>query len=223
MLSADDQQALWLSLKLAGVSTTLLLLLGTALALWLEQARGWWVSLVQALIALPLVLPPTVLGFYLLLGFSPTGPIGRFSAALGMPQLSFSFTGLVLASIVYSLPFAVQPLLQSFRTVGKAQLELASSLGAGPFDRFFSVRLPLCKHGYLVAGLLCFAHCLGEFGVALMVGGSIPGETRLLSLQLYDHVESLQWQQAHQLALLLLCGCSLLLWLLLRAQRQAYA
>jgi len=204
MLEAADFTAFTLTLKLAGVSTLILLCLGTPLAWWLSQTRTRGKSAVEALIALPLVLPPTVLGFYLLLALSPTGPIGSTLNSLGLPSLAFSFSGLVLGSVIYSLPFVVQPLQTSFVAVGRRPLEVAATLGAGPLDRFLNIVLPMSKFGYLTAIVLGFAHTMGEFGVVLMIGGNIPGETRVASIAIYDHVEVLEYAQAHTLSVGLL-------------------
>ncbi|MCH7672239.1 MAG: molybdate ABC transporter permease subunit [Proteobacteria bacterium] len=204
MLEATDFTAFTLTLKLAGVSTLILLCLGTPLAWWLSQTRTRGKSVVEALIALPLVLPPTVLGFYLLLALSPTGPVGSTLNSLGLPSLAFSFSGLVLGSVIYSLPFVVQPLQTSFVAVGRRPLEVAATLGAGPLDRFLNIVLPMSKLGYLTAIVLGFAHTMGEFGVVLMIGGNIPGQTQVLSIAIYDHVEALEYSQAHWLAGLLL-------------------
>ena len=204
MLEAADFTAFTLTLKLAGVSTLILLCLGTPLAWWLSQTRNRGKSVVEALIALPLVLPPTVLGFYLLLALSPTGPVGSTLNSLGLPSLAFSFSGLVLGSVIYSLPFVVQPLQTSFVAVGRRPLEVAATLGAGPLDRFLNIVLPMSKLGYLTAIVLGFAHTMGEFGVVLMIGGNIPGQTQVLSIAIYDHVEALEYSQAHWLAGLLL-------------------
>ena len=204
MLEAADFTAFTLTLKLAGVSTLILLCLGTPLAWWLSQTRTRGKSVVEALIALPLVLPPTVLGFYLLRALSPTGPVGSTLNSLGLPSLAFSFSGLVLGSVIYSLPFVVQPLQTSFVAVGRRPLEVAATLGAGPLDRFLNIVLPMSKLGYLTAIVLGFAHTMGEFGVVLMIGGNIPGQTQVLSIAIYDHVEALEYSQAHWLAGLLL-------------------
>ena len=204
MLEATDFNAFVLTLKLAAVSTLILILLGTPLAWWLSQTRSRVKSAVEALIALPLVLPPTVLGFYLLLALSPTGPIGSLLDWVGLPSLAFSFRGLVLGSVIYSLPFVVQPLQTSFVALGKRPLEVAATLGAGPLDRFLNIVLPMSKLGYLTAIVLGFAHTMGEFGVVLMIGGNIPGQTQVLSIAIYDHVEALEYSQAHWLAGLLL-------------------
>lgn len=193
-----------LSLRLAAVTTCWLLVLGMPLAWWLARTRWRGKPLLEALVALPLVLPPTVLGFYLLLLLSPRGPVGRLWAGLGGEPLVFSFTGLVVGSILYSFPFVVQPLQASFAAVGKAPLEAAATLGAGPLDRLVTVALPLARRGLLTATVLGFAHTLGEFGVVLMLGGNIPGRTRVVSIEIYDRVEALDYAAAHRLSLLLL-------------------
>ena len=220
MLNSPDLIAFWLTVKLAATTTAILLMLGTPLAWWLAQTRSRWRGPIEAIIALPLVLPPTVLGFYLLLALSPTGPIGSTLAALGLPSLAFSFWGLVLGSVIYSLPFVVQPLQNSFSTIGSALLEAAATLGARPFDRFISIVLPLSKLGYLTALVLGFAHTMGEFGVVLMIGGNIPGQTQVLSIAIYDHVESLQYGQAHWLAAVLLLLSFLVLLLVYSLNRR---
>ncbi len=199
-----DLQALWLTLKLAAVSTLLLLALGGPLAWWLARTRARWASLIESLVALPLVLPPTVLGFYLLLMLRPGGwP--------GLDGLAFSFGGLVLGSVIYSLPFAVQPLRQAFAAVPQELLDAGATAGAGPLARFFELVIPLSRPGIVSAASLAFAHTLGEFGVVLMIGGSIPGETRVLSIALFEHAEALDFVAAHQLAAILLIGSWLLL------------
>lgn len=220
MLSQADLAALLITLRLAGTTTVILLLCGTPLAWWLATTRSRARTAVEAVIALPLVLPPTVLGFYLLLAFSPDGPIGATTAALGLPSMAFSFWGLVLGSAIYSLPFVVQPLQNSFSSLGKAPLEVAATLGAGPLDRFLSVVLPLSKMGYLTAAVLGFAHTLGEFGVVLMIGGNIPGQTQVLSIAIYDHVEALEYSQAHWLAGGLLVSSFLVLLMIYGANRK---
>jgi len=197
-------QPLWLSVQLAAITTLLLLLLATPIAWWLGQVSSRWKPLVQAIVALPIVLPPTVLGFYLLIVLGPAGPLGSWWVQLTGQALTFSFTGLVIASCVYSLPFAVQPLAVAFESLGKGRLEAAWTLGAGRLDAFLSVALPLSMRGYLGAAVLSFAHTLGEFGVVLMVGGNIPGETRVVSIAIYDQVESLNYAAAHRLSALLL-------------------
>jgi molybdate transport system permease protein len=195
-----DPGPVWLTLQLAAVTTVLLLLLGTPLAWWLTRTRSRLKPVVEAVTALPLVLPPTVLGFYLLIMLSPTSPLGGFWVALTGDTLTFSFTGLVVASVLYSLPFMVQPLESAFGSVGRGPVEAAQSLGASPLDAFVSVVTPLAARGYLTACVLTFAHTLGEFGVVLMVGGNIPGETRVVSIAIYEHVETLRYTEAHVLA-----------------------
>ena len=200
MLDADDLQALRLTAELASVTTALLLLLGTPIAWWLARTRSRLKSAVAALVALPLVLPPTVIGFYLLMLMGPEGPVGRFTSMLGLGLLPFTFWGLVVASILHSLPFVVQPLHQAFEALGARPLEVAATLRASPWDRFVTVALPLARPGFLTAAVLGFAHTVGEFGVVLMIGGNIPGVTRVVSVQIYDHVEALEYAQAHWLA-----------------------
>ena len=195
-----DIEPVWLTLRLALVSTLVLLLLGTPLAWWLARTSSAWKQPVAALVALPLVLPPTVLGFYLLILLGPKGPLGRSAEAFGLGPLVFSFTGLVLGSVAYSLPFVVQPIQNALEAMGRRPLEVAATLRAGPWDRFFTVALPLARPGFLTAATLGFAHTVGEFGVVLMIGGAIPGETRVLSIAIYDHVESMEYAQAHWLA-----------------------
>jgi molybdate transport system permease protein len=192
--------AVVLTLKLASITTGLLLLLGTPLAWWLASTRSWLKPAVGALVALPLVLPPTVIGFYLLVAMGPQGPVGQFTQALGLGLLPFSFAGLVVGSVFYSLPFVVQPLQNAFEAIGARPLEAAATLRASPLDTFFSVVLPLARPGYLSATVMGFAHTVGEFGVVLMIGGNIPNTTRVLSVQIYDHVEALEYSQAHWLA-----------------------
>ena len=203
-MNADSWQTAWLTLELAGTTALILLLIGTPLAWWLATTASRWRTLVRTLVALPLVLPPTVLGFYLLLLFSPRHGPGQWLAALGLPALAFSFSGLVLASVIYSLPFTVQPLVSAFSAIGRRPFEVAATLGAGPLDRFFSVALPLARPGLFSAFVLTFAHTIGEFGVVLMVGGNLPGQTRVLSIAIYDQVESLHYSQAHWMSALLL-------------------
>ena len=199
-LSSDDLAAIVLTLELAATTTLVLLLLGTPLAWWLAHTHSRWRGAIGALVALPLVLPPTVIGFYLLVAMGPQGAVGQFVQWLGLPQLTFSFAGLVIGSIVYSLPFTVQPLQRAFESLGRRPLEAAATLGAGPLDRFFSVVLPLARPGFITAAVLTFAHTVGEFGVVLMLGGNIPGVTRVVSVQIYDHVEAMEYTQAHWLA-----------------------
>ena len=196
--------ALWLSVKLAAITTLILLVVGTAIAWWLANTRSRAKPVIQSLVALPIVLPPTVMGFYLLILLGPYGAIGGWWVELTGSALTFSFTGLVIASCFYSLPFAVQPLQGAFESMGRKELEAARTLGASPSDAFFSIVVPLSASGFLTAVVLSFAHTLGEFGVVLMVGGNIPGETRLISIAIYDHVESLNYAAAHALSLTLL-------------------
>ena len=203
MGSMDTQaiwQAVWLTAKLASVTTLVLLLLGTPLAWWLASTRSWLKGPVGALVALPLVLPPVVIGFYLLVLMGPKGPVGQLTQSLGLGLLPFSFAGLVVGSIFYSLPFVVQPLANAFEALGRAPLEAAATLRASPFDTFFSVVLPLSKPAYITAAVMGFAHTVGEFGIVLMLGGNIPGQTRVLSVQIYDHVEAHEYAQAHWLS-----------------------
>ncbi|WP_312567118.1 molybdate ABC transporter permease subunit [Diaphorobacter sp.] len=200
LIGPDDWAAIWLTLQLASVTTVLLLVLCTPLAWWLAHTRSRWRGPVGAMVALPLVLPPTVIGFYLLVSMGPGGAIGQMTEALGLGRLPFTFPGLVVGSLVYSLPFAVQPLQRAFEALGRRPLEVAATLGASPLDRFFSVALPLARPGFVTAAILSFAHTVGEFGVVLMLGGNIPGVTRVVSVQIYDHVEALEYAQAHWLA-----------------------
>ncbi len=195
-----DPAPIWLTLKLAGVTTLVLLLIGTPLAWWLARTASWFKGPVAAVVALPLVLPPTVIGFYLLVALGPQGPLGQFTQMLGWGTLPFTFAGLVVGSVVYSLPFVVQPLQNTFEGISERTLEAAATLRASPLDCFFSVVLPLAKPGFLTATVLGFAHTVGEFGVVLMIGGNIPGATRVLSVAIYDHVEAMEYAQAHWLA-----------------------
>jgi molybdate transport system permease protein len=211
MPAPEDLTAAWLTLRLAALSTLALLLLGTPLAWWLATTRARWRAVVEAAVALPLVLPPTVLGFYLLLLLGPHGPLGRLAESLTGRSLAFTFGGLVIGSVVYSLPFVVQPLQHAFAAVGEASLETAATLRASPLDRFRSVVLPLARPGFLTAAVLGFAHTIGEFGVVLMIGGNIPGATRVLSIAIYDHVEAMDYGRAHGLAGVLLALSFLLL------------
>jgi molybdate transport system permease protein len=210
---ADDLQAVALTLKLAFAVTVLLLALGMPLAWWLAHTRSRWKAPLAALVALPLVLPPTVLGFYLLMLMGPHGWVGEATQALGLGLLPFSFAGLVIASMLYSMPFVVQPLQAAFEAIGERPLEAAATLRAGPGARFVHVALPLARRGVLTAAVLGFAHTVGEFGVVLMIGGNIPGATRVISTQLYNHVESLEYPAAHRLAAVLLAfSFAVLLW-----------
>lgn len=198
--SQADLAAIGLTLRLAGTTMVLLLVLCTPLAWWLAHTSSRWRGPVSAVVALPLVLPPTVIGFYLLVTLGPSGPLGQFMQWLGLPTLPFTFWGLVVGSLIYSLPFAVQPLQHAFEAIGQRPLEAAATLGAGPIDRFFTVALPLARPGFITAAILSFAHTVGEFGVVLMLGGNIPGVTRVVSVQIYDHVEALEYTHAHWLA-----------------------
>lgn len=193
-------QAVWLTFKLASITTLVLLLLCTPLAWWLATTRSWFKGPISAVVALPLVLPPVVIGFYLLVLMGPKGPVGQLTQSLGMGLLPFTFAGLVVGSIFYSLPFVVQPLANAFEALGRAPLEAAATLRASPLDTFFSVVLPLSKPAYITAAVMGFAHTVGEFGIVLMLGGNIPGQTRTLSVQIYDHVEAIEYAQAHWLA-----------------------
>lgn len=198
--SSQDWQAIGLTLQLASVTTALLLVLCTPLAWWLAHTRSRWRAPVAAVVALPLVLPPTVIGFYLLVFMGPNGPLGIFMDQMGWARLPFTFSGLVIGSLVYSLPFAVQPLQRAFEALGQRPLEVAATLGAGRWDTFCNVVVPLARPGFISAGVLSFAHTVGEFGVVLMIGGNIPGATRVVSVQIYDHVEAMEYAQAHHLA-----------------------
>lgn len=200
MLTATDWSAIRLTFELAGVTTLLLLVLGTPIAWWLARTRSAWKGAVGAVVALPIVLPPTVIGFYLLVAMGPNGPVGKLTESLGLGVLPFTFAGLVVASVFYSLPFVVQPIQNAFEAIGERPLEAAATLRASPMDTFFSVVLPLARPGYLTATVLGFAHTVGEFGVVLMIGGNIPDKTRVVSVQIYDHVEAMDYAQAHWLA-----------------------
>lgn len=200
MLNAEDLQAVLLTLRLATTVTALLLLIGTPIAWWLARTKSWLKGPVGAVVSLPLVLPPTVIGFYMLMAMGPWGPIGKLSSAAGWGALPFTFTGIVIASVVYSMPFVVQPIQNAFEAMGERPLEAASTLGASPLDAFFTVAVPLARPGFVTAAILGFAHTVGEFGVVLMIGGNIPGRTRLISVQIYDHVEAMEYARAHWLA-----------------------
>ena len=200
LLTPQDLSALWLTLKLAVITTLILLVAGTPLAWWLTCTRARLKTVVEAVVALPLVLPPTVLGFYLLILLGSNGPVGIFMQSLGGRPLAFTFAGLVVGSVIYSLPFVVQPLQSAFSAIGRRPLEVAATLRASPIDRFFTVAVPLARPGFLTAAVLGFAHTIGEFGVVLMIGGNIPGETHVLSIAIYDHVEALEYGHAHWLA-----------------------
>lgn len=220
-MNESDLVALWLTLRLALVTTVLLLVLCIPLAWWLSRTQWRFKYLVEVLIAMPLVLPPTVLGFYLLLMLGPNGPLGKVSLWMTDETLAFSFSGLVIGSMVYSLPFVVQPLQHAFAGIGKQPLEAAATLGASKWDRVISIILPMAKPGILSAAALGFAHTLGEFGVVLMIGGNIPGHTQVVSIAIYDHVESLEYTQAHWLALTLVAVSFSLLLLVYGLNRQA--
>jgi len=200
MLNEYDISALLVTLKLASITTVILILVGTPIAWWLSQTRFKFKAVIEAIIALPLILPPTVLGFYLLMTLGTNGPIGNFLESLGGSSIAFTFTGLVVGSVIYSLPFVVQPLQNSFGSIGKQPMEVAATLGASKLDRFFTVAVPLARSGFITASVLGFAHTVGEFGVVLMIGGNIPGETGVLSIAIYDHVEAMEYGQAHILA-----------------------
>ncbi|WP_416652244.1 molybdate ABC transporter permease subunit [Candidatus Pseudothioglobus sp. Uisw_086] len=200
MLNEYDLSALLVTIKLASITTVILILVGTPIAWWLSQTRFKFKAVIEAIIALPLILPPTVLGFYLLMTLGTNGPIGNFLESLGGSSIAFTFTGLVVGSVIYSLPFVVQPLQNSFGSIGKQPMEVAATLGASKLDRFFTVAVPLARSGFITASVLGFAHTVGEFGVVLMIGGNIPGETGVLSIAIYDHVEAMEYGQAHVLA-----------------------
>jgi molybdate ABC transporter permease protein len=204
LLTATELQTLGLTLQVAGLTTAILLVIGTPLAWWLAQSSSWITRPVAAVVALPLVLPPTVLGFYLLVALGPHGPVGQWTQALGLGLLPFSFAGLVLGSVLYSLPFMVQPVHSAMQALGRRPLEVAATLRASRRDTFFSVVLPLCKPGLITGTIMSFAHTVGEFGVVLMVGGNIPGVTRVVSVQIYDHVEAAEYANAHRLAAVML-------------------
>ena len=200
MLNELDFSAIIVTIKLAIVSTSILILIGTPIAWWLSQTKFKFKAVFEAIIALPLILPPTVLGFYLLITLGSNGPIGKLLESLGGSSIAFTFTGLVIGSVIYSMPFVVQPLQNSFSSVGRRPLEVAATLGASKIDRFFSVAVPLSRSGFITAAVLGFAHTVGEFGVVLMIGGNIPGETGVVSIAIYDHVEAMEYGQAHWLA-----------------------
>ena len=218
MLTDGDLQAIWLTVRLAGLVTLILLLVGTPIAWWLARTPSRWKGPIGAVVALPLVLPPSVLGFYLLLAMGPSGPVGQLTQALNMAPLPFTFGGLVIASVFYSLPFMVQPLQTAFEAVGELPLEVAATLRASPLDAFFTVAVPLAAPGFLTGSILTFAHTVGEFGVVLMIGGNLPGITRVASVQIYDHVEALEYLQAHRLSAVML-GFSFVVLLALYAWR----
>ncbi len=199
-MDESNLAAVWLTLKLACLVTVLLLIIGTPIAWWLARTRSWLKGPVGAVVALPLVLPPTVLGFYLLVVMGPNGVVGQMTQSLGLGLLPFTFPGLVIASVLYSMPFVVQPIQNAFEAMGERPMEVAASLRASPRDAFFTVALPLARPGFITAAILGFAHTVGEFGVVLMIGGNIPDKTRVVSVQIYDHVEAMEYAQAHWLA-----------------------
>lgn len=204
ILDSSDLQAIGLTIRLAATVTAILLLIGTPIAWWLARSKAWWKGPIAAVVALPLVLPPSVLGFYLLVAMGPHGPVGQLTEALGIGRLPFTFWGLVVASVFYSLPFMVQPLQTAFENVGERPLEVAATLRASPLDAFFTIAVPLARPGFLTASILTFAHTVGEFGVVLMIGGNLPGVTRVASVQIYDHVEAMEYSQAHRLSAVML-------------------
>ncbi len=217
---SEAWQAIVLTLQLALLTTLVLLLLATPLAWWLSQTRSPWRGPVAALATLPLVLPPSVLGFYLLVAMGPQGPLGQWTQAMGWGVLSFTFTGLLIGSVVFSLPFAVQPIQHAFEAMGPRPMEVAATLRASPWDAFFHVALPLAKPGLWTAAILSFAHTVGEFGVVLMLGGNIPGKTRVVSTQIYGHVEAMEYAQAHGLAGGMVVFSFAVLWLLALMKRR---
>lgn len=220
ILNEQDLIALFVTLKLASISTIVLLLIGTPIAWWLSRSHWRYKYFVEAIIALPLILPPTVLGFYLLVSLGPNGPIGGLTSTLGGESLAFTFTGLVIGSVVYSMPFVIQPLQNAFSAIGQRPLEVAATLGASPIDRFFSIVIPMARPGFITASVLGFAHTLGEFGVVLMIGGNIPGSTQVVSISIYDHVEALEYGQAHALSASLLLFSFVLLLIVYGANRR---
>ena len=220
IISEQDLIALFVTLKLASISSIVLIVIGTPIAWWLSHSHWRYKYFVEAIIALPLILPPTVLGFYLLVSLGPNGPIGGLSSAMGGESLAFTFTGLVIGSVVYSMPFVIQPLQNAFSAIGQRPLEVAATLGASPIDRFFSIALPMARPGFITASVLGFAHTLGECGVVLMIGGNIPGSTQVVSISIYDHVEALEYGQAHALSASLLLFSFVLLLIVYGANRR---
>jgi molybdate transport system permease protein len=207
-------QAIWLTVQLSAIVTLILLIAGTPIAWWLSRTSSAWKAPIAAVVALPLVLPPTVLGFYLLIAMGPEGPVGRITNMLGIGQLPFTFPGLVIASVFYSLPFMVQPLQNAFEAMGRRPLEVAATLRASPLDAFFTVAVPMALPGFLTACVMTFAHTVGEFGVVLMIGGNLAGETRVASVQIYDYVEAMHYPQAHGLAAIMVAFSFIVLLLL---------
>ncbi|MGF1621977.1 MAG: molybdate ABC transporter permease subunit [Rhodomicrobiaceae bacterium] len=217
---AEVWPTVWLTLKLAFVTTIILLIIGTPVAWWLARSKARWKEAIATVVALPLVLPPTVLGFYLLIALGPDGPGGWLSSVTGLRSLTFTFEGLVIGSVVYSMPFVVQPIRNAFEAIGERPFEVAATLRATPWDRFWSVAVPLARPGFLTGAVLGFAHTVGEFGVVLMIGGNIPGETRVVSVAIYDYVETLRWTEAHILAAgLLLFAFAVILSMMLLEKR----
>ncbi len=219
LFTSDDVTAIKLTVMLASTVTVILLIISTPVALWLASTHSKWKGFVSALVAMPLVLPPSVLGFYLLIAMGPEGPLGMLTTSLGLPSFAFSFSGLVIASVFYSLPFVVQPIQNAIESLGARPLEVAATLRAGKLDTFFTVILPLSKAGFYTAAVLGFAHTVGEFGVVLMIGGNIPGETQVISVKIYEHVESLNYAQAHTLSLTMVLFSFLTLALLYSIQK----
>lgn len=218
--SQADLAAIWLTIKLASTVTLLLLLVGTPIAWWLARTSSKWKGPIAAIVALPLVLPPTVIGFYLLVAMGPSGAVGQFTQSIGIGTLPFTFWGLVIASIFYSMPFVVQPIQNAIEALGERPIEAAATLRAGPWDTFFHVVLPLAKPGFITAAILGFAHTVGEFGVVLMIGGNIPGETQVVSVQIYEHVEAMEYGQAHALSALMITFSFIVLLALYGFQRK---
>ena len=218
--SQADLAAIWLTIKLASTVTLLLLLIGTPIAWWLARTSSKWKGPIAAIVALPLVLPPTVIGFYLLVAMGPNGVVGQFTQSIGVGTLPFTFWGLVIASIFYSMPFVVQPIQNAIEALGERPIEVAATLRAGPWDTFFHVVLPLAKPGFITAAILGFAHTVGEFGVVLMIGGNIPGETQVVSVQIYEHVEAMEYGQAHALSALMITFSFIVLLALYGFQRK---
>jgi len=218
--SQADMAAIWLTIKLASTVTLLLLIIGTPIAWWLARTSSRWKGPIAAVVALPLVLPPTVIGFYLLIAMGPNGAVGQFTQSLGLGTLPFTFWGLVIASIFYSMPFVIQPIQNAIESLGERPLEVAATLRAGPWDTFFNVVLPLAKPGFITAAILGFAHTVGEFGVVLMIGGNIPGETQVVSVQIYEHVEAMEYGQAHALSALMIIFSFIVLLALYGFQRK---
>ena len=217
------EQVVWTTVELAGLTTLILLAVAAPLGWWLAHGRGWWKEAVAAVVSLPIVLPPTVLGFYLLIALGPQSPLMSLLHPFGVRTLAFTFTGLVIGSVIYSLPFAVQPIRNAFESLGPRPLEVAATLRAGPLDAFFSVALPLARRGFVTAAVLVFAHTVGEFGVVLMIGGAIPGKTEVVSIRIYQLVEALQFEAAHRLAAALVVFAFLVLFALLMLERRAGA